>query len=459
MSSRSIKTAPYGSWKSPITSDLIVAQSIATLRCAARPRRRLLAGGPAAGAGPQRRRARRRACAPADVTPPPFNARTRVHEYGGGSWLVQDGTVYFSDFADGRLYRPATGESEPQALTPAPPAPGRDWRFADGVIDARRRRWIGVREDHTGEGEPVNAIVAVALASADAGEADPGRVLAGGHDFFSSPRLSPDGNRLAWLAWDHPNMPWNGTLLYLAEFGDDGNLGAPQLIAGGAAELIFQPEWSPDGAKLVFVSDRSGWWNLYCFELASRTDAAAGADGGGIRSSAMAVRDCRPLRSPGAERIVCAYFQAGLGRLALLDIASERLTPFDLPFTEFGSVRAEGDRAVFRAGAPDRPTSIVALDSRSGRHTILKKSTGILDRAGSPIADYLSRVESVEFPTTGGDTAFGLFYPPSNPDYAARRRSGRRSWSSATAGRPRRHRARSTWESSTGPAAASRCST
>ncbi len=119
-----------------------------------------------------------------------------------------DGTVYFSNFADGRLYRQARGASEPQALTPEPPAPGRDWRFADGVIDVRRSRWIGVREDHTGEGEPVNAIVAVDL---DRAGGEPGRMLASGHDFFSSPRLSPDGNRLAWLAWDHPNMPWNGT--------------------------------------------------------------------------------------------------------------------------------------------------------------------------------------------------------------------------------------------------------
>ncbi len=166
MSSPSPKTAPYGSWKSPITSDLIVAQSIALSDVRldgndiywleGRPQeqgRNVVVRGAEDGR-------------PTDVTPPPYNARTRVHEYGGGSWTVVDGAVYFSNFADGRLYRLARGASEPQALTPAPPAPGRDWRFADGVIDHRRNCWIGVREDHTVEGEPVNTIVAVDLGGA-----------------------------------------------------------------------------------------------------------------------------------------------------------------------------------------------------------------------------------------------------------------------------------------------------
>ena len=134
----------------------------------------------------------------------------------------------------------------------------------------RRNRWIGVREDHTVEGEPVNTIVAVALDAAR--RRAPGAFWPADTISSRSPRLSPDGNRLAWLAWDHPNMPWNGTMLYLADVrAMTAALGEPQLIAGGAAESIFQPEWSPDGGAIVFVSDRSGWWNLYRYELATRT--------------------------------------------------------------------------------------------------------------------------------------------------------------------------------------------
>src|SRR5499426_1334201 len=409
------KTAPYGSWKSPITSDLIVAQSISLGEVQldgenlywveGRPQEQgrfviVRAGGDGAGGH--------------DVTPRPFNARTRVHEYGGGAWTVCDDVVYFSNFADGRLCRQSVVAAEVEPLTPAPPARERGWRFADGVIDRARQRWIGVREEH-GAGEPVNTIVAVDLRHPDA---EPGRVLAGGHDFFASPRLSPDGGKLVWLTWDHPNMPWNGTTLWLGHFAADGTLaGNPERITGGPAESIFQPEWSPDGAAIVFVSDRSGWWNLYRHELATQATRAL---------APMAAEFGVPLWQlgtstyafAGSGRIVCAYSGGGLGKLAVLDLARETLNPLDLPFTDFSSVKAAGDRVVFRAGASNHPSCIVTLDLGSGRHTVLKKGTDLVDRTDPRIADYLSKVESVEFPTTGGTTAFGLFYPPHNPDYA-----------------------------------------
>jgi dipeptidyl aminopeptidase/acylaminoacyl peptidase len=408
------KTAPFGSWKSPITSDLIVAQitGLSDVRLAGddiywlegRPQEQgrnvIVRAGPDGAA--------------ADITPAGFNVRTRVHEYGGGSWLVA-GTCIFSNFADQRLYRQRIGRSDPEPLTPAPVSPKRHLRYSDGVLDQGRRRWIGVREDHTGEGEPVNAIVAVDL---DQPGTSPGRVLAGGHDFFCSARLSPDASRMVWLAWDHPNMPWNGTTLYLADIGADGAPASTLVIAGGVAESVFQPEWSPDGNEIIFVSDRTGWWNLYAYELATGTtrplcpmQAEFGVPQWNFGMSTYAFASAR--------RIVCAYTMAGLGQLATLDLASGSLQAIETGFTEFGSVRADGNRVAFRAGASDRPTSIVTLDLLSGQYRILKQATELLDRTELRIANYITKVEPVEFPTTGGKTAFGLFYPPRNPDYAA----------------------------------------
>ncbi len=243
-----MRTAPCGSWKSPITSDLIVSETIhfgQTCRdgeelywIELRPREK--------GRCVIVRRAPDGTCV--DVNPAPFNARTRVHEYGGGAYLVADGITYFSHFADQRLYRQRRARA-PEPLTPEEP-----WRFADAILDRGGNRLICIGEDHSSGEEPSNALVSVSLESGAV------EVLASGKDFYSSPRLSPDGRRLAWLEWNHPNMPWDGTELRVGEL-DGGAITARALAAGGETESIFQPEWSPAG-ELHFVSDRSGWWNL-----------------------------------------------------------------------------------------------------------------------------------------------------------------------------------------------------
>ena len=245
--------APYGSWKSPITTDLIVSGAVGLGQIA-------LDGDdiywvemrPSEG-GRMVIVRRDREGSTVDVTAEPYNVRTRVHEYGGGAFLVAGGAVFFSNFTDQRMYR-QDPDAEPRAIT----AEGA-FRYADGVMDLQRGRIICVREDHTGDGEPVNAIVAV-----DAEGVNQQVVLYSGSDFCAAPRLSPDGSRLAWLSWDHPNMPWDGTTLLIAEIDPAGNLGEPHAIAGGPDESVLQPLWSGEG-QLHFVSDRNGWWNIYRF--------------------------------------------------------------------------------------------------------------------------------------------------------------------------------------------------
>ncbi|MCC7264741.1 MAG: S9 family peptidase, partial [Candidatus Latescibacteria bacterium] len=242
-------SAPYGSWKSPISAQSLVSEAVGlgSVR---------LAGEQICWIEPRPSEAgrcvlmRRRADGSVwEGTPASLNVRTRVHEYGGGAYTVDGEVAYCAHFADQRLYRVAPdGSARP--LTPEGAL-----RYADGVMDPRRQRLICVREDHTGAGEAVNTIAAVDLGSGES------RVLVGGNDFYAFPRLSPDGARLAWTTWNHPNMPWDGCELWVGTFSEDGTLGKVELLAGGLEESIFQPEWSPDGC-LHFISDYTGWWNL-----------------------------------------------------------------------------------------------------------------------------------------------------------------------------------------------------
>jgi hypothetical protein len=311
-------TAPYGSWKSPITSDLIVAGTISLGQI-------MLDGDDIYWSEMRPTEAGRNVVVrrspdgkTIDVTPTPFNVRTRVHEYGGGAYVVAEGVVYFSNFADQRLYRQKIGQ-DPQPLTPAI-----DLRYADAVVDSSRQRLIAVREDHTGEGECVNTIVAVAAVPSE--PLDGGQVLVSGDDFYSSPRLSPDGNYLAWLSWNHPNMPWDGTELWLAPVQADGSLGEAQKIAGGLTESIFQPEWSPDGV-LYFIGDRTNWWNLYRYQVGTSNNsvepiceksAEFGMPHWIFRMSTYGFES--------SESLICTYVENGIQHLARLNTQTLDLT-------------------------------------------------------------------------------------------------------------------------------------
>lgn len=402
------RVAPYGSWKSPLTSELIVRGAVGltqvvidgedTYWIEVRP-----------GDGGRSVIVRRGADGQnVDITPTGFNARTRVHEYGGGDFTVADGMIYFSNFADGRLFFQAPA-ADPRPLTPAEP----DVRHADMVVDQGRRRLICVREDHTVPGrEAVNTLVSIDLKAGDVEDLSvSGRVLVSGSDFYSSPRVSPDGKRLAWLSWNHPNMPWDGCELCVGEFSHDGSLQRIERVAGGESESIFQPQWSPDGT-LHFVSDRSGWWNLY----------RADPNGDAVPLCEMHTEFGLPQWIFGMstyafeseQSIICTYTEQGTMRLARLDTAAGKIELIDTPYTDITFLRAGSGRAIFRAASPTETARIVQLDSATGAATVLRRASEVEIDAG-----YLSVPQAIEFQTTGGATAHAFFYPPRNRDYAA----------------------------------------
>ncbi len=392
------QVAPFGSWKSPLTADLIVAGSI-------RLGMIVLDGGDIywnEGRPDERGRQvivhQRPDGSREDINPAPLNARTRVHEYGGGDYAVHQGTVYFSNYADQQLYKTKPGE-EPRLLTHAA-----GHRYADAVVDAPRNRLICVLEDHSGEGEASNGIVSVDL---DSGDETP---LVSGDDFYASPRLSPDGTRLAWLAWNHPNMPWDGCRLSAAPLDAAGLPEDPQVVAGGPTEAVFQPQWSPAGV-LHFVSDRTGWWNLYRWRD-GRLEAVAPKEAEfGVPQWIFGLST---YGFASEERIICAYGQRGTWRMAAIDTSSGTLTPIDTPFTDIGGLRVTPARVVFTAGSPSRGSAVVSLDLASGAIATIRRASE-LDIA----PQYTSAPEMIEFPTENGLTAFGFFYPPRNDDFVA----------------------------------------
>jgi dipeptidyl aminopeptidase/acylaminoacyl peptidase len=364
----------YGSWESPITADLVARSEIGLEQIRLDEEdvywieRRAHEGG--------RKVIVRRSSdgTVADVTPAGFNARTRVHEYGGGDYAVVDGTLIFSNFVDQRLYIQKLG-SEPTPLTPELAL-----RYADGQIDKRKNRFFCVREDHSRESEVINTIVSVDVHGGDAGT-----VVASGNDFYSSPRLSPDGSRLAWLTWNHPNMPWDGTELWVGKLTEDGSVTEKDKVAGG-------------------------WWNLYRrkdnkIEPLCPMDAEFGQPqwvfGGSLYASAS------------ETRIICTYSKAGRDYLAMLDTETKRLEPIELPFTTISQVRVSRNRAVCIAGSSTEATSIIAVDLSTQSVEVLRRS-----RESEVDAGYLSSPRSVEFPTEQGLTSHGYFYPPRNRDYS-----------------------------------------
>jgi dipeptidyl aminopeptidase/acylaminoacyl peptidase len=390
--------APYGSWKSPVTSDLVASSEImidrqvevdgkdiywVEMRPEEEGRYVIVRRSPDGRV--------------ADVTPRPFNARSRVHEYGGGAYKVDRGTVYFSNFADQRLYR-QTPDSAPKPITPEG-----GMRYADGVIDDRRNRMICVCEDHTNnDKEPENCLAAISLDGSDHFQK-----LISGNDFYSSPRINPDGSLLAWLTWNHPNMPWDYTELWVGQIREDGSIGGAIHAAGGKDESICQPRYSPDGT-LYFISEKTGWWNIYCWkdgsiETLRPMEAEFGAPHWVFGISTYAFE---------SGRIICSYAKDGLRHLASLDLATRELKEINVPYTSIWGVQGGPGFVVLLAGSPTEAESVVRLEMANGKLETLRRSTEV-----TIPSEYVSLPEAIEFPTEGGLTSHALYYKPKNGDY------------------------------------------
>jgi dipeptidyl aminopeptidase/acylaminoacyl peptidase len=340
---------------------------------------------------------------PADVTPAGFNVRTKVHEYGGGAFAVHRGTVWFSNFADQRLYRQDVG-GKPKPITHDT---GGRHRYADGRVTPDGSRLICVRERHEDQGI-VNELVVVA----SDGSRDP-VMIEDGRDFYATPRISNDGARITWLAWDLPWMPWDGCELWTADLLPDGRLDSSRLVAGAVGrESIWQPAWSPSG-ELHFVSDRSGWWNLYrqrdgAIQALCPMEAEFGWPHWVFGGASYAFLE--------DGRIVCLYGRDGVQHVGVLDPASGELIDLDVPYTaiEYPYVTTEGSQAVFIAGAPTLATQLVSIDFTSRAVDVLREAETVAIDPG-----HLSVSRQIEFPTDGGVTAFAHFYPPVNQDFVA----------------------------------------
>ena len=392
------QAAPFGSWPSPISIDLLLTGE---LRLAA-PRwdgadLYWIEGRPDED-GRQVVVMRSAGGAVTDVTPRGFNARTRVHEYGGGDYAVRDGIVWFTNFDDQRVYRQDPGEP-PRAI-----GPEGDIRHADLVVDSARKRVLAVREDHSHrEGEAVNSLV-----SLDADGNGDAIVLASGGDFYSTPRLSADGKRLAWLTWNHPNMPWDGTELWVGELDADGAVASKRKVAGGPNESICQPEWGPSG-ELYFISDRTGWWNLYCAR-GHRDEALCRMDEEFGGPQWIFGRTHYQVLSE--TEILCIHSRSNVFKLSRLDLRTSELSPVKLLYSFLDNVRVTGRKAAMLAASPTLSLRVLTVDLDSAAEEVVRTT---VTKHVDP--NHFSIPKPIEFPTEAGVNAHAWYYPPRNADF------------------------------------------
>ncbi|WP_052398217.1 S9 family peptidase [Streptomyces sp. NRRL F-5123] len=351
-----------------------------------------------------------------DLTADSTDVRSRVHEYGGGAMLVRERVLSYVEASDQRIYRQDISGGVMGTAVPVTPRtrPGTDHRYADmRVLPASGGRLVGVRARHRRDGV-VHDIVRIGRTPAE-----PPAVLVSGHHFYASPRPSPDGTMLAWLAWRRPEMPWTGTELWLGRLTETG-VTRPRRVTGGNGESVFQPEWSPDGL-LHFVTDRSGWWNLHrLVESGVEPVVRVNAEFGWPQWTLDPAAYC--FLSEG--RLACIYNSGGSQRVGVIDLgtASRRrgereagevreVQELRLPYKTYLAVAGEKDQLYALAAAPDRPLAVIRTDLRSGHHEVVHSPSVPVDER------MMSQPENIALTAQDGRTVHGLFYPPAHPRY------------------------------------------
>ncbi len=391
--------SPYGSWQSPFTSDTLVDRMVRLSDVKLVNEEVYWVEQRPAEAGRCVLMRRNRRGKSQNLIPRPFSARTLVHEMGGAPFGVVDQDVLFVNMADQRLHLCARGKTSPWL-------PQNACRYADFAVRPQTRQLVAVREDHSVPNvEPTNCLVLLDLAWVGTEV-----VLASGHDFYSSPALSPDGSQVAWLCWNHPHMPWDETELWVAELDEDGSPRDSRRLIAQPGVSLYQPQWSPDGVLHV-ISDETGWWNLYALSDAGPRalcpqEAEFGDPQWVLGQSSYAFVDAR--------RILCKWHAVDGQKLGILDLQDGELTALDTPYSEFSYVRAEGAQAAFLGASPTRFPELVLMHLDSLERKVVRRARlDDIDEA------YVSRPRAIEFETEGGERAHAFYYPPCNPAFRA----------------------------------------
>jgi len=352
---------------------------------------------------------------PVDLLPKPWDARTRVHEYGGGSWTTADylasagPSLVFAEFSDQRLYRLDPGASVPVPLTPVPEGAA-ELRYADLRVSADGQEIWCVREAHSSGGDISRGLVAVPLDGSAATDAASVRVLVEGSDFLAYPTASPDGRRLAWIAWNHPQMPWDGTELRVADLAPDGTFTNMRVLMGSTTESVLHPRWIDDSA-LTVISDWTGWWNLY------RVDAN---DGGLAALRPMEADFAGALwvfglrwYAPLPDGRLLTVRTLGSDSLATLDLETGQLTDVTPPgLTHVRLLDVDADHALVLAAGPQRPTALLLIGVNGGVSQVVRSSVDDL-----PDEALLPDVQAMTFRGAQGRDVHCFVYQPRNPAF------------------------------------------